>query len=94
MHAAGMACKRCPQGCLTCILRRTSAMKTDHSMETWTISKPLRATGTFSKLAMSRPHASAPIWLATCCGRELWSPRKLQQQTGSAHRAIQNRMPS
>lgn len=73
---------------------QTSRMKTDHSICTSAISKPWRATGTPSKLASSRPQDRAPIWLATCCGLELWSPRKLPQHTNLSQPAACSQGPS
>ena len=59
---------------------QTSRMKTLHSIWTSCMVKPCSATGTTSKLAMSSPQARAPIWLATCVGRVLGSPRKLHEK--------------
>ena len=62
---------------LTLTWRKTCATKADHIMDTFSISKPCRRTGTPSKLARSRPQERAPMRDAHR-GREKGSPRKLQ----------------
>lgn len=61
----------------TLTLRPIWAMNTLQSMEASSISKPLRVTGMFSKLAMSKAQDRARCSLAHR-GRAVRSPRKLQ----------------